>query len=232
MIGVYRERACTGESRAGVGRYVRYERISGRGGRVAGSATSGYDEAKRTETVALYGALGNYQAVHRRTGIARSTIRRWVEEAAKSARDDGALGQGQMMERTAAARRDDDAGAGRIVSDGRGAFVETAQGAMEDALRLVWRQIRTALSAQQALETLLEGIMSDDQTPQKERTETAKAIAKMGKPDIKELMGAVVTLYEKLSDAQERERPGAELMLGHLSTEDIRALLAECEQKA
>ena len=145
------------------------------------------------------------RAISTQTGIARSTLRRWMEKG--DAQSTTPLPHGLMGEET----------------DGE-EISATAQKAMSDALTLLWKQVKTALGAQKQLDALLQAIREDGDVVQKERLETAKRIAKMAWPDMREWMNAIGSLYDRQATGGGAVEINVDL--SGLTTKEIRRLLA------
>ncbi len=164
-----------------------------------------YGNKEKAKAIELYHRLRSFKAVCELTGIARSTLRRWVSE----------FGDANMV----GGKKADTCTDCNMPADEKEGF-----GVVRSAmLQLLWRKIQTAINSQNALEKLLEAVTEDEDTPQKERLEPAKALVKMARPEMKELTYALMALCDKQTQENSERIPD----LSHLSTEEIRMLLEE-----
>ncbi len=181
---------------------------------------NGYSDKERENAVALYQKCGSIRAVSIKTGVARSTLRMWIHKSGLSEKEpkEKAQRDKKTVEKSASnsltmRRKDED-----------GEILHCARVTMADALHLLQRQVQTALRSQYELDAFLLALRNADDVPQKERMETAKAIAKMGQPDIRDLMNAINAMYEQMTNIQAAEEK-EKVDLSGLSTKEIRAIL-------
>ncbi len=179
-----------------------------------------YGKEEKARAVALYQNTGSIRAASIQTGVARSTLRNWIRQSG--------VGEPQPSQKTsekASLQRDDTSrSCQKRKADQNQDFLHCASEAMADALLLMQRQVQTALRSQDELDALLLAIRYDDDTPQKERVDTAKAIAKMAQPDMRDMMNAINAMYERMKDMDTGRRGQADL--SGLSTDEIRSILA------
>lgn len=173
-----------------------------------------YSDEEKEAAVALYHNKGSIRAVSLQTGIARSTLRKWIQQSTEH--QEKPVTESKMT----AACMD----VNWRKNGGNGDILRCARAAMADALVLLQRRVQTALRAQDELDALLTAIREDGDMPQKERVETAKAIAKMAQPEMRDMMNAINSIYERMKDMEAAEKGKPDL--SGLSTEEIRSILA------
>lgn len=140
-----------------------------------------YSEADRERAIALYIVCGNIEQVADEMKIAPSTVRGWI----KKADEEG----GEIAEMRAKKRAE---------------FADRAWNTIEKGVRLLDREMETALDDMDKIDKIIDEIscIRSEDMPYKDRVDLIKRLSRMARPDMREITTAIGTMYDKAALAR------------------------------
>ena len=140
-----------------------------------------HGDEERERAIALYILYGNIERVAEEMHIAPSTIRGWIKKA--------------------------DAESGAVAdlrAKKRAEFADRAWGTIDKGVRLLEREMTTALQGAEQIDEIIRQIsaMGSDDMAYKDRVELIKRLSRIARPDMREITTAIGTMYDKAALAR------------------------------